>query len=81
MHAMPFRLTVIVVTNTVAWKMRTGEKPGDEIRVLYTVARNACIEIFDHAELYSNEKRFCETRFSEALQLSATEREQATLSA
>lgn len=79
MHTVPFGPTDARVPNIVAGMMRIAEKSDDEIRALYSAARDAGIDFFDHADLYGGQKHFCENRFSSAVRLSAAEREQITL--
>lgn len=72
------------VTNVVAGMMRIASKTDDEIRALYTSAREAGIDFFDHADLYGFNHpgggyHLCEQRFASALKLSPAEREQIVL--
>lgn len=59
--------------------MRIENLSAGEIRELYTGARDAGVTFFDHADIYGGGEHGCERRFSEALQLGATEREQIVL--
>lgn len=59
--------------------MRIENLSSGEIRELYTGARDAGVTLFDHADIYGGGEHGCERRFSEALQLGATEREQIVL--
>jgi predicted oxidoreductase len=84
MKTVPFGPTGIHVPNIVAGMMRIAGSTDDEIRRLYTTAREAGIDFFDHADLYGFKhpgggRHLCERRFAEALRLSASEREQITL--
>ena len=70
--------------NIIAGMMRIGTKTDDEIRALYSAAREAEIDCFDHADLYGfnvpdGSYHLCEQRFAGALKLSASEREQIVL--
>lgn len=72
------------VTNIVAGMMRIASKTDEEVRALYTAAREAGIDFFDHADLYGFDHpgggyHLCERRFAGALGLSAAEREQIVL--
>jgi len=67
------------VPAVVAGMMRIDSKSDQEIRELYTAARESGIDFFDHADIYGPSYHFCETRFAEALKLSAPEREQIML--
>lgn len=84
MHTVPFGPSDIRVPNIVAGMMRIADKSDDEIRALYSAARENGIDFFDHADLYGfnhpgGGRHLCERRFSEALQVSSSEREQITL--
>jgi predicted oxidoreductase len=73
--------TDVQVPNIVAGMMRIADKSDEEIRTLYTTAREAGIDFFDHADLYGfnhpdGGRHLCERRFAEALRLSSSEREQ-----
>lgn len=79
MRTVPFGPTDIRVPNLVAGMMRIKDSSDDEIRALYTAAREAGINFFDHADLYGGERHTCERRFASALKLSGSEREQIIL--
>lgn len=68
--------TDIVVPNVVLGLMRIQNKSDEEVRTLVSTARDAGIAFLDHADIYGNEVHGCERRFAEALQLTASEREQ-----
>lgn len=61
--------------------MRIAEKTDEEIRSLVAAARDAGVDYFDHADIYSpgTSTHGCERRFAEALRLSSSERDQMTL--
>lgn len=76
--------TDVSVPSVIAGMMRIADKTDDEIRTLYTTAREAGIDFFDHADLYGfnhpgGGPHWCERRFGRALDLSGSEREQITL--
>lgn len=84
MKTVPFGATDTRVPNIIAGMMRIAEKTDEQIRTLYGTAREAGIDFFDHADLYGfnhpgGSPHLCERRFSEALGLSSSEREQITL--
>ncbi|MBE3001240.1 aldo/keto reductase [Nocardiopsis sp. HNM0947] len=84
MHSVPFGPTGRRVPNVVAGMMRIADRTDEEIRALYTAARETGIDFFDHADLYGfnhpgGGPHLCERRFSEALRLGPAEREQITL--
>ena len=59
--------------------MRIDGKSDTEVRDLYAAARSAGIDFFDHADIYARELHSAETRFAEALRLSASERAEIRL--
>lgn len=72
------------VPNVIAGMMRIAGSTDEQIRTLYTAARDAGINFFDHADLYGfnhpgGGTHLCERRFAAALRLSPSEREQITL--
>ena len=72
------------VPNIISGMMRIADKTDEQIREIYTTAREAGIDFFDHADLYGfrhpgGGTHWCERRFGEALALSSSEREQITL--
>lgn len=84
MHTVPFGPTGRQVPNIIAGMMRIAGSTDDHIRQLYTTAREAGIDFFDHADLYGfnhpgGGPHLCERRFADALQLSPSEREQIVL--
>ncbi|RAM37356.1 aldo/keto reductase [Arthrobacter globiformis] len=84
MKTVPFGAAETRVANIIAGMMRIAGKTDEQIRTLYGTAREAGIDFFDHADLYGfnhpgGGPHLCERRFSEALGLSSSEREQITL--
>lgn len=71
--------TEITAPNVVLGLMRIQDKSDDEVRTLVRTARDAGIDFFDHADVYGSSTHGCERRFAEAMQLTASEREQITL--
>lgn len=67
------------VPAVTAGMMRIKDKSDAEIRELYRAARSVGIDFFDHADLYGGEAHLCERRFSSALKLKSSEREQIIL--
>lgn len=63
----------------IAGMMRIDDKDDAHIRTLYTAARDAGIDFFDHADIYGGSMHRCESRFADALQLSASERDEIVL--
>lgn len=84
MRTVPLGTTGAAAPNVISGMMRIADKTDEQIRELYTTAREAGIDFFDHADLYGfrhpgGGTHHCERRFHEALGLSAAEREQITL--
>lgn len=71
--------TDIEVPNVVLGAMRIADKTDDEIRTLMRTAREAGIDFVDHADMYGGKLHECERRFTEALKLSASERDELTI--
>jgi predicted oxidoreductase len=63
------------VSSVVLGLMRINKMSDAEIQTLFGTARDAGIDVFDHADIYGGERHFCEKRFGEAISLSAAERE------
>jgi predicted oxidoreductase len=65
----------LTVSSVVLGLMRIKTMSEADIRTLYATARDAGINMIDHADVYGGERHFCERRFGEAVTLSASERE------
>ena len=63
------------VSSVVLGLMRIPEMSDAEIDTLYRSARDAGIDVFDHADIYGGERHLCEKRFGEAVTLSPAERD------
>ena len=59
--------------------MRIPSLTDAEIRTLVGTARDAGINVFDHADIYGRHRHECEERFGAALALTAAEREQVLI--
>lgn len=84
MRHIAFGPTSTQVPNVVAGMMRIADLDDEQIRVLYTTARETGITFFDHADLYGfnhpgGGRHLCERRFASALRLSASERDEIVL--
>ena len=83
MKTVPFGRTHTQVPNIVAGMMRIAGTSDDEVRHVYTTARDAGINFFDHADLYGSTPRrryaLCERRFAEAMQLTSSQRAEIVL--
>lgn len=73
--------TDVLVPQVVLGLMRIAENTDEQIRSLVATARDAGIDYFDHADIYSPgaSTHGCERRFAKALRLGPSEREQVTL--
>jgi predicted oxidoreductase len=65
----------VTVSSVVLGLMRIAAMSDGEIQKLYGAARDAGIDVFDHADVYGGELHRSEARFGEALELDAGERE------
>ncbi|SEP61562.1 Predicted oxidoreductase [Devosia sp. YR412] len=63
------------VSSVVLGLMRIPKMSDAEIQQLYGAARDAGVDVFDHADIYGGERHLCEKRFGDAIKLSAAERE------
>lgn len=79
MRTVPLGPSGPAVPAVVAGMMRIDGKSDTEVRDLYAAARSAGIDFFDHADIYARELHSAETRFAEALRLSASERAEIRL--
>jgi predicted oxidoreductase len=71
--------TDILAPNVLLGLMRIADKTDDEVQELVRTARDAGIDFIDHADVYGNETHGCERRFAEALQLTASQRDEITI--
>lgn len=67
------------VSSVVLGLMRIPKMSDAEIGALYGAARDAGVNVFDHADIYGGERHLCEKRFGEAVTLSAAEREEIVI--
>lgn len=79
MKQIEFGVSERLVSSVVLGLMRITSLEASEIRALYDTARNVGIDVFDHADIYGNEKHQCEALFSDAVRLSSTERSEIFL--
>ncbi|KKC35931.1 aldo/keto reductase [Devosia epidermidihirudinis] len=63
------------VSSIVLGLMRIAKMSDGEIQRLFGAAREAGVNVVDHADIYGGEYHLCEKRFGEAIVLSAAERE------
>ncbi|KRA47757.1 aldo/keto reductase [Devosia sp. Root635] len=67
--------TETAVSSVVLGLMRIAKMSDAEIATLFGTARDAGINVFDHADIYGGERHRCEQRFGEAVRLTPAERE------
>lgn len=63
------------VSSVILGLMRIAKMDNAEIQQLVGAARDAGINVVDHADIYGGERHLCEKRFGEAITLSPAERE------
>lgn len=71
--------TSIEASNIILGLMRISPLDDEEIRTLVRSARDAGITMFDHADIYGEERHGCERRFGEAGAVPAAERDQVVI--
>jgi predicted oxidoreductase len=69
----------ISASNVVLGLMRIDGKSDDEVRTLVRTARDAGIDMVDHADVYGDTLHGCERRWAEAMQLTPSERDAWTI--
>ncbi|MGC0368343.1 aldo/keto reductase [Microbacterium sp. SLBN-111] len=79
MRTVPLGPSGPAVPAVVAGMMRIDGKSDEDVRALYSAARSAGIDFFDHADIYARELHSAERRFAEALRLSPAERAEISL--
>lgn len=67
------------VSSVILGMMRIKAMSNAEIQQLVGAARDAGVNVFDHADIYGGERHLCEARFGEAVTLTAAEREQVVI--
>lgn len=67
--------TDLVVSSVVLGLMRIAAMDDAAIARLVGEAMDAGVSVFDHADIYGGERHRCESRFGEAVKLSAAQRE------
>ena len=71
--------TTIDVSNIVLGLMRIEAMDDESIRTLVGTARDAGVNVFDHADIYGSERHACERRFGDAGAVHASQREQVVI--
>ena len=67
------------VSSVVLGLMRISKMSNAEIATLVGTARDAGVNVFDHADIYGCERHLCEKRFGEAVTLTPAQREQVVI--
>lgn len=67
------------VSSVVLGLMRIAKMSDAEIATLFGTARDAGINVFDHADIYGGERHRCEQRFGEAVRLTPAQRDQIVI--
>lgn len=71
--------TGLTVSSVILGLMRIADLPRTDIAKLVGAARDAGVNVFDHADIYGGEPHKCEARFGEAVTFSAAERDQVII--
>lgn len=84
MRTVPFGPDERPVSNIIVGMMRIAGSSDAHIRTLYGAARDAGVDVFDHADLYGfnapdGGPHLCERRFGDALRLTPSERAEIVL--
>lgn len=66
-------------SNVVLGLMRIQELSDEELRTLVRTARDAGVNVFDHADIYGSPRHACEQRFGDAGAVPASERDQVVI--
>ena len=67
--------TTLNASRVILGLMRITDLPAEDIRTLVGTARDAGINVFDHADIYGGAPHVCEQRFGDAVTFTAAERE------
>ncbi|WP_337062959.1 aldo/keto reductase [Kineococcus sp. G2] len=79
MKTVPLGTSGLDVPNVVLGLMRIVDMSDEDIRTLWSAARDAGITFIDHADVYGRELHRCERRWAEAVPLSPSERDAVTI--
>lgn len=71
--------TNIEASNIILGLMRIGTLDDEAIRTLIGAARDAGVNVFDHADIYGSDRHQCEERFGDSIRFTAAEREQVVI--
>lgn len=75
MRNLAIRHTDLIASNVVLGLMRIADLDNAHIDRLVRTAMDAGVTVFDHADVYGNERHGCERRFGEAVTFTDAERE------
>jgi len=75
---LPLPQTDLEASNVVLGLMRISDLTDEEIRTLVGAARDAGINMFDHADIYGGDHG-CERRFGDAITFSSSQRDQVII--
>ena len=78
MKILPLPQTDLEASNVVLGLMRISDLTDEEIRTLVGAARDAGINMFDHADIYGGDHG-CERRFGDAITFSSSQRDQVII--
>ena len=67
------------VSSVVLGLMRIPKMSNAEIATLVGAARDAGVNVFDHADIYGGERHLCEKRFGEAVTLTPAQRDEIVI--
>ena len=67
------------VSSVVLGLMRIPKMSNAEIATLVGTARDAGVNVFDHADIYGGERHLCERRFGEAVTLTPAQRDEIVI--
>ena len=67
------------VSSVVLGLMRIAQMSDADIATLFGTARDAGINVIDHADIYGGERHRCEQRFGDAVRLTPAERDQIVI--
>ncbi len=79
MNSFTLPQTDLRASDVILGLMRISPLGDEEIRTLVGAARDAGVNVFDHADIYGDVRHGCEVRFGEAVRFSPAEREQVVI--
>ncbi|WP_432487870.1 aldo/keto reductase [Kineococcus sp. SYSU DK018] len=79
MKTVPLGTSGLQVPNVVLGLMRIADMSDEDVRTLWSTARDAGITFIDHADVYGRELHRCERRWADAVPMSPSERDAVTV--